>query len=247
MTNNHLLTRLSMAVAGLFMVSNVQASLFDRGNGLIYDDVLDVTWLSNANYAQTEFAANPNRINEIIDAVGSVAGHTLSAYDFVALSGRMSWWGAVAWADQLVFGGYSDWRLPTADASCAYNYHCTGNEMGQLYYDELGGTAGFGASGTFVGSSGDADLSKFTNIQSWVYWETGAVDPGSPADAARGWDFHLGNYYRGYQFSFPKTNTNFNAWAVRDGDISAVPVPAAAWLFGTGLVSMAAWGRRKQL
>ena len=27
------------------------ASLFDRGNGLIYDDDLNITWLQNANYA----------------------------------------------------------------------------------------------------------------------------------------------------------------------------------------------------
>ena len=30
-----------------------QAALYDRGNGLIYDDVLDITWLQDANYAKT--------------------------------------------------------------------------------------------------------------------------------------------------------------------------------------------------
>ncbi|NNF16437.1 MAG: hypothetical protein HKN70_06795 [Gammaproteobacteria bacterium] len=29
------------------------AALHDRGNGLIYDDVLDITWLQDANYALT--------------------------------------------------------------------------------------------------------------------------------------------------------------------------------------------------
>ena len=30
---------------------SVNAALYDRGNGLIYDDVLDITWLQDANYA----------------------------------------------------------------------------------------------------------------------------------------------------------------------------------------------------
>ena len=31
--------------------NSASASLFDRGNGLIYDDDLNITWLQNANYA----------------------------------------------------------------------------------------------------------------------------------------------------------------------------------------------------
>lgn len=30
-----------------------QAALHDRGGGLLYDDVLNVTWLQDANYAMT--------------------------------------------------------------------------------------------------------------------------------------------------------------------------------------------------
>ena len=32
-------------------VGNTDAELLDRGGGLIYDDVLDITWLQDANYA----------------------------------------------------------------------------------------------------------------------------------------------------------------------------------------------------
>jgi len=35
----------------LFSTTGVYAELYDRGNGLIYDDVLNVTWLQDANYA----------------------------------------------------------------------------------------------------------------------------------------------------------------------------------------------------
>ncbi len=33
--------------------NTAQASLFDRGNGLLYDDALKVTWLQDANCAKT--------------------------------------------------------------------------------------------------------------------------------------------------------------------------------------------------
>ena len=35
----------------LNLVNSAKATLYDRGSGLIYDDVLDVTWMQNANYA----------------------------------------------------------------------------------------------------------------------------------------------------------------------------------------------------
>ena len=59
-----------------------QATLIDRGGGLIYDDVLDITWLQDAN-----------------------------------LGGRMSWNNAVEWTDNLSYGGFDDWRLPSVDVN----------------------------------------------------------------------------------------------------------------------------------
>ncbi|MGJ0430089.1 hypothetical protein [Methylobacter sp.] len=74
-----------------------QAALIDRGNGLLYDDVLDITWLQDANYAKT------------------------SGYD---IDGKMDWGRATAWADNLVYGGYSDWRLAgnTPINGSSFNY-----------------------------------------------------------------------------------------------------------------------------
>jgi hypothetical protein len=34
-------------------------------------------------------------------------------------------------------------------------------------------------------------------------------------------------------------------WAVRPGDVSAVPVPAAVWLFGSGILSLIGLASRK--
>ena len=81
----------------------------------IYDDVANLTWLADANYAKT------------------------SEYDS---DGKMTWSAANAWADSLTIGGFSDWRLPDADPSCGFSYNCTDSEMGSLFYTALGGEAG---------------------------------------------------------------------------------------------------------
>lgn len=47
----HALTLLT--VVGLTLSSVSQAALINSGSGLIYDDVLDVTWLQDAGYAKT--------------------------------------------------------------------------------------------------------------------------------------------------------------------------------------------------
>jgi hypothetical protein len=54
MHHRHTSTRL---LAGLLLAAGLsgaaQAALVDRGGGLIYDTDLNVTWLQDANYAQT--------------------------------------------------------------------------------------------------------------------------------------------------------------------------------------------------
>ena len=113
---------LKILAAGLFTVS-AQAALYDRGNGMIYDDVLDITWLQDANYAQT------------------------SGY---ASGGRMTWANANTWAANLSYGGFDDWRLASAnlingaspcfdyDGSCDRGYNNTTGELGHMFYNNLG-------------------------------------------------------------------------------------------------------------
>jgi hypothetical protein len=140
-------------------------ALYDRGGGLLYDDVQDLTWLQDGNYAATELT--DARRDAIIAAVNSanpswLGGRTLSEADFRKFAGnytgQMSWWGAMAWADQLVYAGLDDWRLPILMLPS------TGNVIS---YSSNGTTAiGYGATGTGYGTgdprggwgpSGDAD------------------------------------------------------------------------------------------
>jgi len=96
---------------------STHAVLIDRGRGMIYSTELNVTWLQDANYAQT------------------------SGYD---ADGLMTWGEAMAWAANLSYGGYSDWRLPTYDpASPQQSCSATKlHEMAYLLYFELNNCSG---------------------------------------------------------------------------------------------------------
>jgi len=41
------------AILTTVMINQSHAELIDRGGGLIYDTVLDITWMQDASYAQT--------------------------------------------------------------------------------------------------------------------------------------------------------------------------------------------------
>lgn len=215
----------NVGILGVFIVwlvisTGVSAALIDRGNGMIYDDALDITWLADANYASTQFANT-----------GGAEGDA---------DGRMTWDVAMDWADSLVFGGYEDWRLASADSSDTscdssfspggsydlqyHGYNCMGNEMGHLFYIDLGLTAD-----QSILSSTEAELDLFSNIQSYRYWTDTEYVPNSNL----AWGFNTFNGYNN-----PAYNGNeFYAWAVRNGDVSAtVPLPSSLMLLIVGLI-----------
>ena len=154
------------------------------------------------------------------------------------VNGLITWNDAMTWASNLSYYDsvrnvtYSDWRLPTADPVCGFAYNCTGSEMGHLFYTELGGTAG-----SSILSSTDPDLALFTNVQSSSYWS--GTEYGS---AVYAWIF----YFDGGGQWVDYTAFGHYAWAVRPGDVAAVPVPAAVWLFGSGLLGLIGVARRKK-
>ena len=223
-----------------------QASLIDRGNGLLYDNVLDITWLQDANYART------------------------SHYVGADSSGKMDWATATTWAADLVFGGYSDWRLasnsPVNGSSFNYNFAVNGStdysynitspksELSYMYYVNLDLKGYVDATGksqpdvvgifrdgtTDVGLQDDVDLVK--NLQSNLYWS------GTKYAAAAGNAWIFGTF-NGLQYQNDNSDL-FNAWAVRPGDVAIVPapapvpVPAAFWLFGSGLIGLTGLKRR---
>ena len=205
-------TTKAIAATALMMVtllaaSGAQATLFTRLNGkAVYDDQADLTWLQDANYAQT------------------------SSYD---ADGRMNWPNAMTWAGSLRIGGVADWRLPGGRMD--YGYNQTASEMGNMFYNVLGGTAGSSITTTHNNAT-NYDL--FQNIQSGNYWS--GVEFNS--DVAWGFNFGYGNQVNGGKFS------NLFAWAVRSGDVGGNPVPAPGTLalLGAGLCGWAGVKRSRR-
>jgi hypothetical protein len=201
-----MLTVLNM-VFGLTTAAN--ATLWDRGNGLIYDDVLNITWLQDANYAMTSGTALP---------CGPGAPECDPA------RGLMPWDQAMEWAAQLEYGGYTGWRLPDAhnqDGSGpdAGNYVTT-SEMGHLFFNDLGGVPGTFPGADFI--DGNGKLVSFL-LPSWGdTWWLGDEWAG---DTNSAWYFVIGyGESSGHQHGMEKWRARL-AWAVHDGDIGAAPEP----------------------
>jgi len=194
------LSRIALAAALSVATLSAQAALVNRGGGMIYDTVQNITWLADMNYAQTSL-------------------HTGIG---VNVNGTMTWDAATAWANNLVYGGFSDWRLPTLnplDASCTGGFDCTGGELSRLFVTDLGNQG----SSSVLDQTGDtaeqiANLALFSNVQSTDYWSGTEYAP-SPGNA---WSFYT---YVGFQSVDDKRNSLY-AVAVRPGDVAAsVPEP----------------------
>ncbi|GAO35107.1 hypothetical protein SCT_0488 [Sulfuricella sp. T08] len=159
------------------------------------------------------------------------------------VNGDMTWSQANTWVAGLTVNGISGWRLPTTlqpDASCSgqyaptsesYGYNCTGSEMGHLYYNELGGTA-------YGNLYPNANLALFQNVMAGTYWSSTATPSNTLA-----WTFAFGG---GLTDGIAMTDYRY-AWAVHSGDVAAAPVPAAAWLLGSGLIGLAGIARKRKV
>ena len=160
--------------------------------------------------------------------------------DAHAAGTNMNWTTANQWAADLVVDGNDNWRLASALNSdntgpCA-GFNCTDSELGSLFYNVLGGIAG-----RPINQIHNSNYDLFTNVMfnnRSHYWT--ATENANNASWA--WVINMTN---GEAHGFNnKTDLNL-AWAVQSGDVSAVPVPAAVWLFGSGLLGLISVARHK--
>lgn len=100
--------------------TNSYAELIDRGGGLIYDTIWNITYLQDFNHAYTS-------------GYSSSSGSAFT-------DGHMNWAEAMTWAESLTYQGYDDWRLPTGlfidGTGPCQGGNCYKSEMLHLFTDE---------------------------------------------------------------------------------------------------------------
>ena len=200
----HILSTLLLA-ASMGLATTASAQLFSRAGGtMVYDSDLNITWLADANYAATQ--------------------HAESCGELGTVDGKMTWPEAMRWAASLTYGGYSDWRLPStppADTSCdekspigTYGFHCTGSEMGHLFYGDIDHGLG-GKAGDSIMKTNNDNYRLFHNFPTFgTYWLATEFAP----LAQIALNFHMRN---GFSNANSKS-VSLIPWAVRDGDVADI-------------------------
>lgn len=180
-----------------------------------YDISLNITWLADANYAGT----------------------------------TMDWLTANAWAANLnPYGsGITNWRLPAVTdtgapgpqcanngTDCGYNVDTASGEMAHMFYATLGNKGYYDTAGNYPQPGwGLSNTGPFSNVQTHFYWSSMEVPP----NTIFRWYFH---FDFGGQHDYIYEPFGYYSWAVHAGDVGAavVPVPAAVWLFGSGVMGL---------
>ena len=189
---------------------NTNAALYDIGNGLIYDDGLNLTWLQDANYSQS------------------------SGFDS---NGIMSWIQANEWASNLELSGAIDWRLPNFQENTPQTgYYRFESELGSLFYNTLGNTAGSSSIKNFGFYDPTSNTQMtFINASNKAFWMSD--------ESQSGGEYFAFNTTNG-RTNLPSGTASLHVWAVHDGNISdnsdltTVPAPASAFLFGSALLGL---------
>jgi hypothetical protein len=251
------------------MAMNAHASLISTDGGLgVYDTTNNVTWTSNANLMATQAASYGGGSAAFVSAVIADSGgvihdspndydpsgtYTLSASDFNTSSGKMDYWGALAWVNYLNvtnYGGSNQWALPTTVDSDASGGFPDGNgsdpaqstsQLAELFYGGLGLVAGQSITTTHNGA-----YALFSNLEANGYWSGTeySVAPGTPffrAGPDYGWVFGGGSGSQSNDYK----SLDFYALAVASGQVSPVPLPDSAWLLASGLLGLTGLARRK--
>lgn len=143
------LFRALLAVCAMSMASGVSATLIDRGNGLIYDDVLDITWLQDANL---------DGLKTGFDAVAWADTLVYEGYD----DWRLPYISVAAGAGPLSIA------QGAVECATATEAECRDNELGYMYYYNMDGT------GNNTGTQ-TVDGIDLTNVQ-FVHWSGTAND-----------------------------------------------------------------------
>lgn len=218
-----------------------------NGKDLVYSSVSDVTWTKDGNLLGTLFADQGFNavVNAIVAASPTISNtpnflsptgtYTVSASDF-STNGQTTWFGALAYVNYLNsinYAGSHQWYLPTVSNSTlgfntTINGTAKGDELVELFYNELNGTAGNNIPNT----------PTFDNEEVFSYWSGTEYAP-LPYHA-----FYLVTE-DGF-LDYDSKDLLLYAWAVKPGQVATVfePESVAMLLAGLGCVAGAVRRRR---
>lgn len=190
---------LALLVLVAIFSSSANAALVERlGGQAYYDDVLDITWLTDAN-----LAISNNFGVAGINADGSMDWNTANNM-ITAMNGT-------------AYLGINTWRLPALD------------ELLDLRNVTLGNPS-------IIGVGSLDNTGPFTNLLGEGYWS------GSEFSLTQAFIMGFGD---GDNFPLNKDEFGFMLPVFND-DVNPIPVPAAIWLFGSALVGLVGFSRRRK-
>lgn len=252
----------------LFTNLHVEAALHDRGVGLIYDDVLNVTWSQDANPAGTLGLGGVWP-----PFTGAVKGYMNynDAKDFINT------------LNQSRYLGFDDWRLPNTSplngiefvfgdilfgcegVICDIGYNIgapgtpyqgsTASELAYMFHTNLSNQSmelPDGSVNTTTCSHDEpyclSNAGPFVNLIPGKYW-SGQFAP-VPVSTGPSGDYFVYLFSYGSQ-SYEQPNSVGLVWPVRDGDVGAtrlvahaVPIhPSVIGIMSIGCVLLAAYAR----
>ena len=238
------------AITAIGLTASASAELIDRGSGLIYDTVLNVTWLQDANYAKTSaYNATGRMIYKEAQALAAnlqyrdtVRGTTLTGWrlpktgpvngvSFDLLGAGLDGFG--------MYNGGSDIGYWMSAPGSAYAGSIT-NEMAHLHYSTLGNRGACGAPGELdsnvcsaespnaldigFGAGGTPyvrNYGPFINLGNDLYW---GGDLPKPRLIYGDRDAFVFNFNTGLQHAYSNKTTMLSLF-VRDGDVTTPNVP----------------------
>jgi hypothetical protein len=201
---------ISVCIIMFYVINPVNAKLWDRGGGLLYDDVLNITWLQDASFIKT-------------------AG--------LDHDGRMHIFEALEFADKFIYHDsvrnvdIKNWRLPrvrpvngikfngklSLDGSSDEGYNITSpqSELAYMFHVNLGLKGYYSLTGkeqSDFGIPGNGNISLVKNLMNGVYWTS------TPAEPYTDRNYWMFDTKFGYQNFYNKNDMLF-VWLVHDGDV----------------------------